>query len=1009
MCPGRWPRFERGGDFNRSPEFIVVCRREMSLGMKQWVGSPWRHLSLLAVLCAGILISAVEFHLLRSLETEKVKSTFDRAAHERLDELQSDLQLSVIRVTALGAFCSSTYPITRSSFDAFTAPLSAGHDSAIQALEWVPRVSRSERSQVEKSARAAGFPGFEIRDRLRQAEMVRSADRAEYFPVLWVQPYLGNEVALGFDLASNPNRREALESAEATGQPVATKRITLVQEKGDQSGVLILQPVFHRVSSSDKRQLGGFALGVLRVGSMVEKHGAESGIALTITDEGADAAYRQLYPSGRKPAPPASGLASNRMITVGGRNWMLTASPLPRAFPVVRTYSNLGFALSLLITFLVTAYLWSSLFRRMQIEHLVDERTAALNAALTSLEKANSNLEDSEARYRRLVEDSPNAVIVERFGKIMLMNRNAVKMFQFDAARDSQPYGLLEFVAPERRTAAAMFLQRFYEEDLQVSAIETRLLRRDGSIVEAEVAASSFVNAGERSVQVIVRDISQRKREEAENARLIRAIEQAAESIVITDAAANIVYVNPAFETISGYSREEAMGKNPRVLKSGRHSAEFYVELWDKLKTGESWTGHFVNRSKSGRLYTEEASISPVVNRAGEVINYVAVKRDVTRELELQEQLLQSRKMDAIGRLAGGVAHDFNNMLMVITSYAELIADEIDANHPSRSHLQQILRAAERSSTLIRQLLAFSRNQIFAPRVVDCNSILTETCNMVRRLIGENIELNCNFAPDLWRVKADADQIVQVILNLCVNSRDAMPDGGTLTLSSRNFQLDEGYVELSVTDTGVGIPLEIQEKLFEPFFTTKERGKGTGLGLASVYGIVQQSGGHIHVESAPGAGATFRIHLPRCNEPVVASEDPSGAPPQSERGVVLLVEDEKPLRDAIAEQLSRSGFGVLSAGDGVDALKLLATHSEVTILITDLVMPRMGGRELVRTASRKAPHLRILVLSGYADQAFSAEDCNGCPTDFLQKPFSLRTLMTHLAELGSRTQPVHHG
>ena len=980
----------------------------MSLGMKQWIGSPWRHLSLLAVLCAGILISAVEFHLLRSLETEKVKSTFDRAAHERLDELQSDLQLSVIRVTALGAFCSSTYPVTRSSFDAFAAPLTSGSDAAIQALEWVPRVSRKERSQVEKLARAAGFADFEIRDRLRQGQMVRSAERDEYFPVLWMQPYLGNEPALGYDTASNLSGGETLQRLLPTGQPIATKRITLVQEKGDQYGVLILQPVFHQVSSSAKRQLVGFALGVLRVGSIVEKHGAQSGIDLTITDEAADAADRQLYPSGGKSIQPTSGLTSNRIIIVGGRNWMLTASPLPGAFPVVRTYSNLGFALSLLITFLVTAYIWSSLFRRMRVEHLVEDRTAALNAALTSLEKANINLEDSEARYRRLVEDSPNAVIVERFGRITLVNRNAVKMFQFDAANDSQQHGLLEFVAPERRTAAAMFLQRFYEEDSQVSAIETRLLRRDGSIIDAEVAASSYVNAGERSVQVIVRDISQRKQEEAENARLIRAIEQAAESIVITDAAANIVYVNPAFETISGYSREEAIGQNPRVLKSGRHSAEFYVELWDKLKVGESWTGHFVNRSKSGRLYTEEASISPVVNRSGEIVNYVAVKRDVTRELELQEQLLQSRKMDAIGRLAGGVAHDFNNMLMVITSYAELITDEIGADHPSRKHLQQILRAAERSSTLIRQLLAFSRNQLFAPRVLDCNTVLTETCNMVRRLIGENIELKCNFAPDLWRVKADADQIVQVILNLCVNSRDAMPDGGTLTLSSRNFQLDEGYVELSVADTGVGIPLEIQEKLFEPFFTTKERGKGTGLGLASVYGIVQQSGGKIHVESTPGQGATFRIHLPRCNEPVAAFEDPSAAPPQSERGVVLLVEDEEPLRDAISEQLSRCGYRVLSAGDGVEALTLLDSHSEVTILITDLVMPRMGGRELVRTASQKAPHLRILVLSGYADQAISPEDCNGCLTAFLQKPFSLRTLMTQLSELSSRPQPVHN-
>lgn len=978
-----------------------------ALSIKQWIGSPWRQLSLLAVLCVGIFISAAEFHILRSLETEKAQSAFARAARERFDVLQSDLQLSIIRVTALGAFCESTDPLPRSAFEKFAAPLLSGNDAALQALEWVPRVSQGERSQIEKYARASGFPEFEIRDRLMQGQMIRSGDRPEYFPVLWMQPYRGNEPALGFDAYSKSSSREAFLRAERTGQLVVTSRNTLVQEIGDQYGVVIIQPVFRLLKDTGERQLLGFAQGVLRVGSIVEKHGAQSGINLTLLDVDADATDQQLYPSTATRPQPSSAFTQRATITIGGRNWMLIATPAPGAFPVARTYSGLGLTLSLLITFLVVAYLWNSSFRHMQVERLVEERTAALHTALADLEKVHSSLEDSEARYRRLVEDSPNAVVVERFGKIVLVNRNAVEMFQFDAAHDSKDHALLEFVAPERKTAAAMFLQRLYEEDLQVDPTETLLLRRDGSIIEAEIAASSYVYAGERSVQVIVRDISQRKQAEAENARLIRAIEQAAESIVITDIDANIVYVNPAFEVVSGYSREEVIGQNPRLLRSDRQSDDFYIALWNKLKAGENWTGHFVNRAKSGRLYTEEASISPVVSRSGEVINYVAVKRDVTRELELQEQLLQSRKMDAIGRLAGGIAHDFNNMLMVMTSYAELLSSSLADDDPNQKHTQQILRAAERSSALIRQLLAFSRKQVFAPRVIDCSTILTETCSMVRRLIAESIELKCDFAPNLWSVKADPDQIVQVILNLCVNARDAMPNGGTLTLSSRNFQFDEGYVELCVADTGIGIPLELQEKLFEPFFTTKERGKGTGLGLATVYGIVQQSGGHIRLESAPGEGATFRIYLPRCREEVAAAEEPGAAQLQADRGLVLLVEDEAPLRGAIAEQLRRKGFEVLCAADGVDALELLASHNDVSILITDLVMPRMGGRELVRIASRKVPHLRIMVLSGYADQTFSHEDCNGCLAEFLQKPFSLRTLMVHLADLASRPRPIH--
>jgi PAS domain S-box-containing protein len=975
--------------------------------MKRWVGLTWQRLSVVAVLFAGVAFSAVEFHLLRSLETQKAAFAFGRAANERFDELQSDLQLSVIRVNALGAFCESTYPVTRQAFDRFAAPLTSGPDASIQALEWAPKVSHGERLRIEELARAEGFSEFEFRDRLQQGKMVRAGDRAEYFPVLWVFPYEGNEPALGFDIAFNASRHEALSHAAATAESIATKRVTLVQETGSQYGILIFQPVFRRTPVNASRELLGFALGVLRVGSVVEKHGAHSGIDLTITDLDADAADQQLYPSDASRPKVASTFTERRTIRLGGRKWLLAASPSPGAFPLNRTYSFLGFALSLLITFLVSVYLWISLFARIKVEQLVEKRTVDLNDALTSLNEVHRGLEESEVRYRRLVEDSPNAIVVEQGGKIVLANRNFVKLFGIDPVQDDKEHNMLEFVAPERKVPAEEFLQGFYAENKQVSSRETFLLRNDGTIINAEISASSFSDAGQRSIQVIVRDISQRKRTEAENARLILAIEQAAESIVITDIAANIVYVNPAFERISGYSRQEAIGKNPRVLKSGRQPAEFYVELWDRLKAGESWTGRFINRCKNGRLYDEEATISPVVNSAGEIVNYVAVKRDVTRELELQEQLLQSRKMDAVGRLAGGVAHDFNNMLMVMTSYAELLAANLPEGDPLRKHTDGILRAAERSSALTRQLLTLSRKQVFAPKVLDCNTILTETSNMVRRLIGENIELKCDLASDLWRVMADADQIVQVIINLCVNARDAMPNGGLLTLTSRNFRLNEGYVEISVTDTGVGIPLEAQEKLFEPFFTTKAVGKGTGLGLSTVYSVVEQSGGHLRVESAPGEGATFRVYLPRCRASASPSTESFAAQSKTDVGLVLVVEDEDALREAISEQLCNHGFSVLSACDGVEAMEILAGHAEVEYLITDLIMPRMGGRELVRNASKALPHLRVLVLSGYADQMFSYEECNGCPTIFLQKPFSLGTMLSTLSELSGRPQTAN--
>jgi PAS domain S-box-containing protein len=568
-------------------------------------------------------------------------------------------------------------------------------------------------------------------------------------------------------------------------------------------------------------------------------------------------------------------------------------------------------------------------------------------------------------------------------------------MFNFDSTRNVRDYNKAEFVAPERRQTAQGLFRELYADETQISPRETRLLRRDGSIFDAEVAASSFSDAGGRSIQVVLRDITQRKRDQAENARLIRAIEQVQESIVVTDPEANIVYVNPAFERISGYGREEVLGKNPRILKSGRQSPAFYAALWKSLKSGESWNGRFLNRAKDGRLFTEEATISPVANRNGEIVNYVAVKRDVTVETELQEQLHQSQKMDAIGRLAGGVAHDFNNMLMVIVSYADLIESSLPDDNPLRQHTRQILHAAERSAALTRQLLAFSRKQVLTPQILNCNVILTETISMIRRIISENIDLKCNLAPELWNVKADADQIVQVILNLCVNARDAMPNGGSLVLATRNHYAESGFVEITVTDSGVGIPLEIQSKLFEPFFTTKERGKGTGLGLATVYGIVQQSGGSIRVDSSPGHGSAFTVHLPRCLEVAALPDSPIQRPSLNDGSLILVVEDENALREALAAHLRDHGYRVLVASDGIAALDILAENPNISILISDLIMPRMGGLELARIAVARIPGLRCIYMSGYADQA-SGE---GLESVLLQKPFTMELLLSCISDL----------
>ncbi len=503
-----------------------------------------------------------------------------------------------------------------------------------------------------------------------------------------------------------------------------------------------------------------------------------------------------------------------------------------------------------------------------------------------------------------------------------------------------------------------------------------------------------------------------RERVEEERARLSLAVEQAAEAIVVTDAEGSIAYVNPAFEKVTGYQRGEILGQNPRILKSGKHDAEFYRALWDTLRRGEAWTGRFINRRKDGTLYEAEAVISPVRDGAGRVVNFVAVQRDVTRERQLEEQVRQSQRIEAVGRLAGGVAHDFNNLLTIISGYGDLLLDRLGPEHPQRSHVSEIRKAADRAASLTRQLLAFSRRQVLTPQVVDLNSVVANLHNMLRRLIGEDIELLHVPGADLGPVRVDPGQMEQVILNLVVNARDAMPQGGKITIETGNAVLDENYagghirvkpgpyVALAVSDTGCGMPPEIQTHIFEPFFTTKEQGKGTGLGLAMVYGIVKQSGGYIWVYSEVDRGTTFKIHLPRAELKVEPVETPRRAVGRTGTETILLVEDEASVRSLVSGVLEQGGYKVLLARNGEDALVVSEQHKgPIHLLLTDVVMPEMGGPELAEHLRPFHRKMKVLYMSGYTDDSIVHHGVLSSSATFLQKPFTPDILAQKVREV----------
>jgi PAS domain S-box-containing protein len=490
------------------------------------------------------------------------------------------------------------------------------------------------------------------------------------------------------------------------------------------------------------------------------------------------------------------------------------------------------------------------------------------------------------------------------------------------------------------------------------------------------------------------------------------AMAAVANAIVITDRQGTILSVNPAFTTITGYTEGEVLGRNPRILKSGRQDEAFYRTLWQTILAGTVWRGELVNRRKDGSLYDEEQTITPVRNDRNEITHFVGIKQDITERKRLEEQYRQAQKMEAIGQLAGGVAHDFNNLLSIINGYGELLLSQLPAGKPTRDLVRQILAAGNRAATLTRQLLALSRKTLVVPKVLDLKAVVADLEKMLHRVIREDVRLVVVSDPEVAAVKADPGQIEQVLMNLVVNAHDAMPQGGQLTIEVRNTEQDESYarnyldarpgphVLLAVSDTGCGMDQATMARIFEPFFSTKGE-RGTGLGLATVHGIIKQSGGHVTVHSEVGQGSTFKVYLPRVEEkPSSGKSHPGIAVVQRGCETVLLVEDEDGVRTLARHILERCGYTVLEACDGAEAVWSAGQHQgRIDLLLTDVVMPGMSGRQVAEHLAARHPETRVLFLSGYTDDAVVRHGIIEGEAAFLQKPFNPASLTAKVREV----------
>ncbi|GMV65190.1 MAG: anti-sigma factor antagonist [Candidatus Omnitrophica bacterium] len=561
-------------------------------------------------------------------------------------------------------------------------------------------------------------------------------------------------------------------------------------------------------------------------------------------------------------------------------------------------------------------------------------------------------------------------------------------------------------------------------ESSPVMRLEASLTHRNGELYDAEMVATTIFQSGEKIGKVIgIRDLSLRRRAQDELKRLAIAVDQAAEMIVVTDPEGIIQYVNPAFEKITGYTRQEAVGKKTSLQKSDVQDPRVFADLWATIRSGKVWVGRFTNRRKDGRFYEEEATISPVHDSTGNIINFVAVKRDITQEILLEQQLRESQKFEAIAQLAGGIAHDFNNLLTSVIGNIQLARTKKGGD--IQSYLEKAEQACLRGASLVQQLLLYSRKSPSSRELVNLNAIAQEVLALARETIDRRIEFAVQFHPQIPHVRADSSQMHQVLLNLLVNARDAIEEHsnnnqGADQPPSREYHpcikvttdhversqlqpprdvksVSGRYVILTVSDTGIGMEKRVQQHLFEPFFTTKEVGKGTGLGLATAYGIVQNHGGWIEVASQVGQGTTFKVFLPA--EGSMARHSRSMDTSKTARGgheTILVVDDESSICEVAADILETNGYKTLMAQDGIEALEVYEKNiGQIDLVILDISMPKLSGKEVLERLRILNPQVKVIISSGYLTGEINSVS-DRCV--FVQKPYRTEDLLRGVRE-----------
>ncbi len=620
---------------------------------------------------------------------------------------------------------------------------------------------------------------------------------------------------------------------------------------------------------------------------------------------------------------------------------------------------------------------------------------------------------ESESNYRRLFEAARDGILILEVGTGRITDVNPFLFELLGFSRAEMIGKTVGELSPFRDIEANSIMLGRLQKNGFIRYEDLPLETKDGRKIDVEFVSNVYEAGDKKVIQCNVRDITERKAREKQMARLAAIIECSSDAIVSTTANGIVIGWNRGAEQLYGYSAEEMIG-HPVSGLFLPDAYKDYMSAIANVRNGETVRSFdTIRRRKDGVLINVSIGFTPIEARDGEIVGVSKISHDISRIKKLEAQLVEAQKMEVLGQLAGGIAHDFDNILGLIMGYANLITPGLSPECEEREYLVEIQHAAARGAGLTRQLVVFSRRQTVQLVVLDLNDVVNEVEKMLRRLVDEDVQITISLGEKLGRVKADSGYIGQLTMNLVVNARDAMPDGGRLTIATTNVTLNEGdprlwaeaspgdYVSLSCRDTGTGMTDEVKAHLFEAFFTTKPKGKGTGLGLATCHTIVQQAGGHISVESKVGCGTTFNIYFPRIAQPpdIAVKPPPTGPLPRGTE-TLLLVEDEPAVRDLACLVLEAQGYHVLRADNGRAGLSVARESADpIALVITDVVMPEMSGKIMVDWLQSRSPHLKVLFTSGYTEEIILGDMATQQNIAFLPKPYNTSTLVRRVRDL----------